>query len=106
MAVAQALEEQGATFYGAYWCGFCNQERQALGKEALARVRYVECDPRGAGGAPTQCTEAGVDAFPTWVLRDGRRQSGAAGLEGLEAFLGIKAPNGAATAVLPSQTAP
>jgi hypothetical protein len=41
LKVGKSLKPQHATMYGAYWCGFCDRERQALGKEAWAMVRKV-----------------------------------------------------------------
>ena len=39
LKTARALRRNKAVMYGAYWCGFCNKERQELGKEAhLDRV--------------------------------------------------------------------
>ena len=91
LKVGKALKAKKATMYGAYWCGFCNLERQALGQEAFAMVEYVECDPKGVGGDPQRCFDAGIDAYPAWQLGPGQApQPGALGLSGLERQLGIK----------------
>ena len=63
MKIARELKKDKATFYGAYWCKFCDRERQGLGREAFALVDYVECDPEGAGADPKRCAEAGVRAY-------------------------------------------
>jgi hypothetical protein len=34
----------------------------------------VECDPKGAGARPELCRQAGVKAYPTWVLGGERRE--------------------------------
>eukprot|EP00613_Pedinella_sp_CCMP2098_P074186 CAMPEP_0171911538 /NCGR_PEP_ID=MMETSP0993-20121228/10362_1 /TAXON_ID=483369 /ORGANISM="non described non described, Strain CCMP2098" /LENGTH=262 /DNA_ID=CAMNT_0012545075 /DNA_START=213 /DNA_END=1001 /DNA_ORIENTATION=+ len=94
LALGEALKAKKATLYGAYWCGFCNQERQALGKEAASMINYIECDPKGKNAEPLKCADAGVNAFPTWVLPDGStdgketRNEGALGIDGLERFVG------------------
>jgi glutaredoxin len=104
LALAAALKAKQATLYGAYWCGFCNQERQALGQEASAMVNYVECDPRGKNAEPLKCADAGVSAYPTWVLpgqgsflgRDVRKE-GALGMQGLEDLVGLARADAATT---------
>ena len=56
---------------------------------------YVECDAKGIGGDPQRCFDAGVEAYPTWVLgssSDTQRHTGALGLQGLEGFLGLPSP--------------
>ncbi|CAE7786900.1 LTO1 [Symbiodinium microadriaticum] len=63
MTVARKLEEKRAVLFGAYWCPYCDQERQALGREVFdgrkEYVRYVECDPRGENAQPGLCQAAG-----------------------------------------------
>lgn len=88
LRVGAALKAQKAVLYGAYWCGYCNQDRQALGQEAAALVEYVECDAKGVGADPKRCADAGVDAFPTWEV-NGQRSSGAKGLRGLAQLAGV-----------------
>jgi len=88
LRVGAALKAKKAVLYGAYWCGFCNKDRQALGAEATSMIEYVECDSRGAGADPKRCADAGVDAFPTWEV-NGQRSSGAKGLQGLANLGGV-----------------
>jgi thiol-disulfide isomerase/thioredoxin len=89
LRVGAALQAQKAVLFGAYWCGYCNQDRQALGAEAAAMVEYVECDPKGVGADPKRCADAGVDAYPTWEV-NGQRSSGAKGLRGLAQLTGVQ----------------
>jgi len=88
LRVGAALKSKKAVLYGAYWCGFCNQDRQALGSEATSMIEYVECDSRGAGADPKRCADAGVDAFPTWEV-NGQWSRGAKGLQGLAKLAGV-----------------
>jgi hypothetical protein len=37
IALAQHLGETGARFYGAYWCRYCDKQRQMFGAEVLSR---------------------------------------------------------------------
>jgi hypothetical protein len=92
LKLGRALRRNKGVIYGAYWCGFCNRERQELGKQAMSMVEYVECDPRGEGGDPDRCSDAGVSAFPTWVQpvagKDTTaKREGALGIEGLAKWM-------------------
>jgi hypothetical protein len=42
-ALAQCLADKGATFYGAYWCPHCNNQKLAFGSRASKKLPYVEC---------------------------------------------------------------
>ncbi|CAK0836904.1 unnamed protein product [Prorocentrum cordatum] len=110
LAVAAKLGEQGLTFYGTYWCGYCDMQRQLFGREAWAKVPYVECDPRCKGAEASRCSSAGVEAYPEWVSADGRHFSGLQSLDELEAIMGGKGvPAGkpaAGPTVLPMPGAP
>eukprot|EP00929_Paragymnodinium_shiwhaense_P107923 TRINITY_DN74272_c0_g1_i1.p1 TRINITY_DN74272_c0_g1~~TRINITY_DN74272_c0_g1_i1.p1 ORF type:complete len:413 (-),score=84.88 TRINITY_DN74272_c0_g1_i1:138-1376(-) len=98
IAVAEALKSQGATMYGTYWCGYCDKQRQLFGKEAWAKVPYVECDPRAAGSQPKACDAKGVGGYPTWVLGNGEKLVGIVGLEALEETVQKVDASGAAAA--------
>lgn len=72
MALAQHLQTVGAKFYGASWCPNCQQQKK-LFAGAAEQLPYVECSPNGRqGGVAFACTEAGVAAYPTWIIQ-GRR---------------------------------
>lgn len=64
---AQCLTEAGMTFYGAYWCPHC-QDQKAMFGESLQYVNYVECDAGGENAQPEACVAAGVEYYPTWIL--------------------------------------
>jgi uncharacterized membrane protein len=89
-ALAQHLAKSGATFYGAFWCPHC-QEQKALFGGAASGLPYVECDPKGAGAQPERCERAGVRVFPTWVIGSERRE-GVQSLDDLARLSGFKAP--------------
>lgn len=112
LKLGKALGERKALMFGAYWCPYCDQERQELGKDVFAEgsgevgsesrrpmVRYVECDARGEGARPDLCAFAGVRSFPTWALSDPdtgpggglpfKLFPGARGLLGLERMTGL-----------------
>ncbi len=68
-ALAEHLSSSGAHFYGASWCPHC-QHQKALFGPAYKQLPYVECSPSGPGTeAATDCTNANVTIYPTWVIR-------------------------------------
>ncbi len=72
IALAQHLESSGAVFYGASWCSAC-QRQKALFGGAATDLPYVECSPGGRGGPfAMACLNAGVQNFPTWIIRGKR----------------------------------
>jgi len=84
IAVATKLQDSGATMYGAFWCGYCDKQKQLLGKEAWSKVSYVECDPRSPNAEPEKCRAAGVHAYPEWVFPGNRHVGGMLPLDALE----------------------
>lgn len=111
LTLGEALRKRKAIMFGAYWCPYCDQERQALGKDVFAEgeadasglkqrpmVRYVECDAKGEGARLDLCAFAGVRSYPTWAFSDDSRgpdgppyklYPGARGLLGLERLTGL-----------------
>jgi uncharacterized membrane protein/glutaredoxin len=89
-ALAEHLARTGATFYGAFWCPHC-QEQKALFGGAANKVPYVECDPKGANAQTERCERASVRVFPTWVIGAERRE-GVQPLDELARLSGFKAP--------------
>lgn len=73
--IAQCLTDKGATFYGAYWCPHCADQKEAFG-DAMQYINYVECDPGGENADPEACTDAGIVSYPTWVFADGSQLVG------------------------------
>ena len=68
-ALAEHLTDEGVLFYGASWCPHCQEQKRLFGASA-SRLPYIEC---GAGGpnapqAPS-CSAAGVQTYPTWVIK-------------------------------------
>lgn len=79
---AQCLGNNGAKFYGAFWCPHCQEQKAKFGSSAKL-LPYVECStPDGQGQLPL-CTDAGIQGYPTWEFADGSRKSGTLSLEEL-----------------------
>jgi uncharacterized membrane protein len=70
-ALAEHLNDEGAVFYGASWCGHCQDQKRLFGASA-SRLPYVECSPAGQNAPQASlCRRAGVHTYPTWII-DGR----------------------------------
>lgn len=92
VAFAQCLTEQGTTYYGAYWCPNCQEQNRLFGS-AKEHVDYVECGIPGNRSGQTQvCTDAGIQAYPTWEFGDGERVTGTQSLTALSAKTGCELP--------------
>lgn len=73
-ALAKCLSEKGTKFYGAFWCGWCNRQKESFG-EAAQYLPYVECSDEETREMTAPCKEAGISSFPTWEF-DGEKNSG------------------------------
>ncbi len=68
---AKCLNEKGAKMYGAFWCGHCKNQKEALGS-AFQYVNYQECTVDGKQNSFAQvCKDAGINFYPTWKFSDG-----------------------------------
>jgi len=61
-ALAQCLTDTGFVMYGSDTCPHCKQQKK-LFKGSFDLIDYVEC-----GQEPGKCQEAGIQAYPTWVV--------------------------------------
>lgn len=85
-AFAQCLTDKGAVMYGAEWCSHCQEQKRAFGS-SFKNISYIEC-PEYA----QLCIERGVEAFPTWILADGKKLVGRQELEDLSLESGCALP--------------
>jgi thiol-disulfide isomerase/thioredoxin len=90
-AFAQCVKDNGATFYGAFWCPHC-KEQKALFGDAVKLLPYVECSTADGQGQNAVCTAKGVNSYPTWVFADGSRESGTLSMEELAKKTGCTLP--------------
>lgn len=81
-AFAQCIDESGATFYGAFWCPHCQDQKAIFGKSERL-LPYVECSTPDRRGQLPVCQEAGITGYPTWEFADGSRISSVLSLEQL-----------------------
>jgi hypothetical protein len=81
-AFATCIKDSGATFYGAFWCPHCQNQKAMFGSSAKL-LPYHECSTPDGKGRIQSCTDAGVESYPTWVFADNTRESGEVSLERL-----------------------
>ncbi|MDY6804449.1 MAG: vitamin K epoxide reductase family protein [Cyanobacteriota bacterium] len=91
VALAEHLTEKDIKMYGAYWCAACRTQKQLFGKEAVAKLSYIECDPKGKNPQPNLCQAAGIQSYPTWSV-DGQFYPGVQRLEDLSRLSGYSGP--------------
>ncbi|MDD2656091.1 MAG: thioredoxin domain-containing protein [Patescibacteria group bacterium] len=72
---AKCLQQQDATFYGAFWCSHCKEQKAEFGKSAKY-LPYVECSTSDSNGQLPVCTNQKIESYPTWIFADGTRQLG------------------------------
>jgi uncharacterized membrane protein/glutaredoxin len=71
-ALAEHLTEEDVLFYGASWCPHCQEQKRLFGASA-SRLPYIECNLAGPNAPQSStCSRAGVQTYPTWVIK-GRR---------------------------------
>ena len=86
LVLAQDLERLDARMFGAFWCSHCFDQKMALGKEAFAKVQYIECAKDGVNSQTTLCKEKNVPGYPTWEI-GGKLFPGEQELEELEVII-------------------
>ncbi len=72
---AQCLKDKGATFYGAFWCPHCADQKKLFGT-AKRLLPYVECSTPDGNHQTPACIEKKITGYPTWEFADGTRESG------------------------------
>lgn len=92
MALAEHLTQQGARMFGAYWCPHCHEQKELFGRQAFAKINYVECDPEGANSQTDLCRSIPeVQGYPSWEI-NGQYYAGRLSLERLAEISGYTGP--------------
>lgn len=89
---AQCLADEGATFYGAYWCPHCQEQKAMFGRSA-SKLPYKECSTPDGNGQIAECNEIGIESYPTWIFEDGERLQGTQTFETLAERTGCELPS-------------
>ncbi len=79
---AACLKGKGTTFYGAFWCPHCQNQKGMFGS-AVDQLPYVECSTPDAQGQTQACIGKGIKSYPTWVFSDGSQLTGEVALQTL-----------------------
>ncbi len=72
--LAQCLKDKGVSFYGAFWCPHCRDQKKLFANSAKL-LPYVECSNPSATGQLQICTDKKIESYPTWEFPDGTRVS-------------------------------
>ena len=88
---ATCLAEEGATFYGTWWCPHCQTQKDMFGA-SFDLVNYVECSPATDRSQLPICQEAGIEGYPTWKFASGEAQTGVMTFEELAERTGCELP--------------
>jgi hypothetical protein len=83
LEISSQLQSLDTHFYGAYWCSHCYEQKEELGKEAMAKIPYIECSKEGRNSQTQLCKEKNVPGYPTWEI-NGKLYPGEQALEELE----------------------
>ena len=83
---AKCITSENLTMYGAKWCSHCNAEKARFG-DSFKYVPYVECTKN-----PNLCLQKGVEGFPTWIDKNGKKYIGEQGLEKLSKISNCELP--------------
>ena len=90
-AFAQCLGEEGAVFYGTFWCPYCKKEKQMFGRSDEL-LPYIECSTPNGKGQLEVCKEKNITGYPTWEFADGSREGGVISLDKLSEKTGCSVP--------------
>ncbi len=89
---AQCLGDNGAKYYGAWWCPNCQQQSALFGAAGKASLPYTECSAPGKQEQLQVCADAGVKAYPTWFFANGEQVEGVQPLAVLAEKTGCELP--------------
>jgi hypothetical protein len=70
---AQCVADSGATFFGAFWCPHCNEQKRMFG-DSVRLLPYTECSTPDKQGQTQICIDEGIKSYPTWEFNDVKRE--------------------------------
>lgn len=88
---AKCTKESGATFYGAFWCPHCQEQKKLFGK-SMRLVNYIECSTPDGRDQKIICNQKNIEGYPTWEFSDGSRESGVLSMGQLSEKTGCSLP--------------
>lgn len=90
-AFAKCLTAAGVQMYGAVWCPHCQRQKSLFG-DAVQYINLTECPDQECTGVMDKMQAAGIEAFPTWILKDGTKLVGEQTFEKLASVSKCPAP--------------
>ena len=90
-AFARCISQTSTTFYGAFWCPHCHNQKNEFG-DAAQYLPYVECSQPDGVHEMQVCIDKGVAHYPTWFFPDGSSSTGEQSLQTLSAKTGCALP--------------
>ena len=88
---AQCLSEKQVTFFGAFWCPHCRDQKELFGNSARL-LPYVECSTPDGNAMTIECQKEDIKSYPTWEFADGSRETGELSLQFLAEKSGCELP--------------
>ena len=84
--LADHLSTSKALYYGSWRCPACITQTGLFG-DAASKLPYVECTkPKDLPIQAAACQTAEIQAYPTWILKNGERREGVQTLEQLKVW--------------------
>lgn len=68
LRVADKLAAKNTNMYGAFWCSHCYEQKLKFGKQAFAKLTYIECDRDGKNSQAQLCRDKRIPGYPTWEI--------------------------------------
>jgi len=72
---ATCIKDSGASFYGAFWCQHCREQKAMFGRSAKL-LPYIECSTPDGQSQTAICKEKGISSYPTWIFANGEKGNG------------------------------
>lgn len=79
---ATCLKDEGAVFYGAFWCSHCQNTKKMFGSSQRL-LPYVECSTSDGRSQVQECADKNITSYPTWKFADGSELLGEVTMEQL-----------------------
>jgi hypothetical protein len=89
---ASCIASSGATFYGAFWCPHCQDQKANFGDSAHL-LPYVECSTPDGNSQTQACIAKGIKEYPTWYFANGTSSQGVLTMQQLSQNTGCPLPS-------------
>ncbi|GMI57620.1 hypothetical protein ScalyP_jg10906 [Parmales sp. scaly parma] len=87
--IGDQLTKLNSRMFGAYWCSHCFEQKQTLGKQAMAKIPYLECAKDGKDSEWRVCKDLKLPGYPCWEI-NGNIYPGEQSLDELQEIINIE----------------